>query len=458
MDALTESVATWRREQIIDIGWSAATARPRQSDLSLQCMSQEKAHTRLPPRVLLRVFIYLGCLITLLSLSDPNGGLMDVPMSFILKNHLGMSAQDVATFRLIASIPLYISFLFGLFRDAISARYIRDREIIGFFSLASAALYLVLTALPISYWTLILATCLATTLFLFVASAQSGLTASLAQQHAMSGQISAVWNIFAFLPAAAAFVIGGHFSQFLEIQTTEATARVLFSIGAASSTAVFVFSFLRPHSVFENVTAEQNSFHAQKPNLNGLVWHLPVYPALAIWLLWNFSPGSITPLQYFLQNRLGATDIQWGIWNAVFTVSFLPAFVLYGFLALRLTFKALLWGGTLFAIPQFAPLLLVNTLDQALICAMPIGLMGGIATAAYLDLIIRSCPRGLQGTMVMMSGGIYFVSTRCGDIIGTYLYDRFDSFEPCVLMMISTYAFIPFLLLVIPKNILGGDE
>jgi hypothetical protein len=416
-------------------------------------MTSENFRCLLSREVLLKIFLYLGCLVTLLSFLDPNGGLMDVPMSFILKNQLRMSAQDVATFRLVASIPLYLSFLFGLFRDAISAERIRDRQIICVFSFASAALYLSLAALPISYWTLMAASSLGTASFLFIASAQGGLTASFAQQHAMSGQISAVWNIFAFLPAAAAFVIGGHFSQFLELQSPDTTARFLFSAEAALSVAVFAFSFLRPRSMFENVVAEHSSIHIPRLGLKGLIRHLPIYPALAIWLLWNFSPGSITPLQYFLQNRLGATDVQWGIWSAVFTGSFIPAFVLYGLLALRFAFKKLLWLGTLLAIPQFAPLLFVKSLDQGLICAVPIGLMGGVATAAYLDLIIRSCPRGLQGTMIMLSGGIYFLSTRVGDIVGSYLYDRFDSFEACVVLMMSTYASIPFVLLVVPKDV-----
>ena len=151
--------------------------------------------------------------------------------------------------------------------------------------------------------------------------------------------------------------------------------------GAAFSFVVFVFSFVRPRSIYANVLAEQL---VQKPNLKALVRHLPIYPALTIWLLWNFAPGSITPLQFFLQNRLGASDIQWGIWNASFVGSFIPAFVLYGFLSHRVSFKALLWSGTLVAIPQFVPLLFVKTLNQGLYCAVPIGLMGGIATAAYL--------------------------------------------------------------------------
>jgi hypothetical protein len=59
--------------------------------------------------------------------------------------------------------------------------------------------------------------------------------------------------------------------------------------------------------------------------------------------------------------------------------------------------------------------------------------------------------------MIMMSGGIYFLSTRVGDIVGTYLYDRFDSFESCVVMMMSTYALIPLVLMVVPKDVLSDS-
>ena len=108
---------------------------------------------------------------------------------------------------------------------------------------------------------------------------------------------------------------------------------------------------------------------------------------MGIWLLWNFSPGALTPLQYYLQDRLGATDLQWGIWNAIFTASFLPSFVCYGFLSARFRLRVLLWYSTLLAIPQFVPLLLVSSLEEALWSAVPAGLMGGVATAAYFDLL-----------------------------------------------------------------------
>ena len=77
----------------------------------------------------------------------------------------------------------------------------------------------------------------------------------------------------------------------------------------------------------------------------------------------------------------------------------------------------LLWG-TVVAVPQMVPLLFIHSIAGAFIAAVPIGLMGGVGTAAYLDLIIPSCPRGLQGTTLMMSGSLYWVSTRFDDVLG----------------------------------------
>jgi hypothetical protein len=90
----------------------------------------------------------------------------------------------------------------------------------------------------------------------------------------------------------------------------------------------------------------------------------------------------------------------------------------------------------------------------ALIAALPIGLMGGIATAAYLDLIIRSCPPGLQGTTLMMSGGLYFIAARFGDVLGTNLYD-YGSFSACVIAITVVYALILPTLLLVPKRLIA---
>jgi hypothetical protein len=105
------------------------------------------------------------------------------------------------------------------------------------------------------------------------------------------------------------------------------------------------------------------------------------------------------------------------------------------------------------------PLLFIHSVTGALIAAAPIGLMGGVATGAYLDLIIRSCPRGLQGTTLMLGNSLYFAVTRFGDLLGTHLYDHYGGFDVCVIAITIVYAMIlPTLLLVPEKLIATADE
>ena len=112
-----------------------------------------------------------------------------------------------------------------------------------------------------------------------------------------------------------------------------------------------------------------------------------------------------------------------------------------------------MWWGTLITIPQFVPLLFVHSVTGALLAAVPIGLMGGIASTAYLDLIIRSCPGGLQGTTLMLSGALYYVADRFGDVLGTNLYEGYGGFSACVTMITLVYALIIPVLLLVPREL-----
>ena len=412
----------------------------------------------LPHSVRQRIFLYLGILIVLLAFGAPSGGLMDIPISFFLKNKLHLKAHEAAEFRLVSAVPLYLSCVFGFIRDTWNPFGMRDRGFMLLFGTISAGLYVFFAFTPVTYVTLLVAVVLLTTSFLFVASAQNGLTSMIGQQHAMSGQISAVWNIFASVPLVGAFLIGGTLSDLLEDKNADQAARILFLVGAAIMATVAAYAVWKPRSVFDNVRAEHETAAHPLKDFNRLVRHWPIYPALLIWLLWNFAPGSATPLQYYLQNTLHAEDAQWGQWNALFAASFIPTFMVFGLLCQRVPLKTLLLWGTVVAIPQMVPLLFIHSVTGALIAAAPIGLMGGIATAAYLDLIIRSCPQGLQGTTLMMSGGLYFIASRFGDVLGTNLYDYYGGFYACVIAITVVYAMILPTLLLVPKRLIATAD
>jgi hypothetical protein len=407
--------------------------------------------TNLPPSARKKIYAYLGALITLLAFGDPNGGLMDVSISFLLKNKLNLGPEAMAHFRLFAAMPLYFAGLFGFLRDRLNPFGMKDRGFLVVFGAGAAALYLAFAFTPVSTAQLLIALPLLTCAFLMLDSAQNGLASTLGQQHAMSGRISALWMAFANLPLVAAFLAGGRFSEMLEGHAD--ASRLLFLAGAAIMAVIALYGLLRPGAVFDNVAIERPERASLLHDLKRLARHRPIYPALAIWMFWNFAPGAQTPLQFYLQNELHAPDSVWGEWNAIITASFIPTFLLYGLLCRRIALKHLIFWGAIVAIPQFTPLLFVHSMAGALLAAVPMGLLGGLASAAYIDLLIRSCPPGLQGATLMLSWGLYYVASRFGDLLGTRVYDAFGGFEVCVGMITLVYALILPLIWLVPKEL-----
>ena len=412
----------------------------------------------LPTSVRTRILIYLGILLVLLGFGSPGGGLIGLPISFLLKNKLHLKAHEVAIFSLITGVPSYLSFLFGFARDTWNPLGMGDRGFMVLFGALCAAEYLLFAFMPVTYQSLMVAYLLLGTSFLFVASAQNGLTSAIGQQHVMSGQLSAAWNIFGSLPGIAALILGGFLSDLMEGRDAARAAHLLFLVGAAIMALVALYGLWRPASVFDNLQVERPSDARPRDEIKRLVKHWPIYPALLIWLLWNFAPGSGTPLQYYLQDTLHAKDAQWGQWNAIFSASFIPTFLVFGVLCRKFPLKALLFWGTVVAIPQMVPLLFIHSVSGALIAAVPIGLMGGVATAAYLDLMIRSCPRGLQGTLMMMSAGLFAIVQGLGNVLGTNLYDHFGGFTACVIAITVVYALILPVLLLVPNRLIDTAD
>jgi hypothetical protein len=405
-----------------------------------------------------RIFTYLSILIVLLAFGAPYGGLIAIPLNFLLKNKLHLQAQEAALFQLIAATPVYLSCVFGFTRDLLNPFGWRDRGFIVLFGAISACFYVLFGLAAVTYTTLLVGVLLLRTSFLFVLGAQNGLTSTLGQQHVMSGQISAIWNVFLSLCGASVVLVGGSVSDMLEGQNADQAVRILFLVGAAIMTSVAVYGLWKPRSVFDNIHSERATSSQPLGEIKRLARHWPIYPALLIWLLWNFAPGSDTSFMYYLQNTLHARDAQWGQWNAIFAASIIPIFMLFALLCQRFSLKTLLWWGTVVAVPQMVPLVFVNSVMGALISAVPIGLMGGVATAAYLTLIIRSCPEALQGTTLMMAGGLSVIAARFGDVLGTRLYEHYGGFTACVIAITVVYALILPVLLLVPRRLIATTD
>jgi hypothetical protein len=414
--------------------------------------------TPLPRATRLRITFYLGGLFILLGFAAPAGGLIGLPISFFLKNKLHLMAHQVALFGLIASAPVYFAVAFGFVRDIWNPLGMRDRGYMTIFGALGAIACLVSAFAPPTYAVLLAAVLVLTTAALFIDSAARGLTSTIGQQHAMTGQVSAAWNAFASLPAIAALLAGGLLSDLVEGAKAAQGARILFFVGAVVNGAIALYGLWRPASVFDNVHSERPEGAPLAGDLARLVRHWPIYPALLIWLLWQFVPGLNTPLQYFLQDKLHGSDAQFGQWWALYLGGYIPVYLLYGALCRRFALKWLLLWGALASLPMMFPLLVIHGMAGALLVAAPMGLLGGLGTASFLDLIIRSCPKGLQGTVLMAAAGVFAIDGQFGNVLGTALYDHFHDFTVCVIAMTVTDALILPALLLVPGRLVATAD
>ena len=380
-----------------------------------------------------------------------------MPVSFFLKNRLHLKSSETAIFLLWAGSPLFVGFVFGMVRDRWSPFGSGDRGHLILFGLTTAAIYTAMAFLHPTYLLLALGLVLVTASFQMVASAGNGLATAIGQDHAMAGQMGTLLNIATTFPALAAYLVGGVLSGMLESKNADTAAKILFLFAAGLMALIAVFGALGPKQLFGAVSTRKPTT-SLVDDIQRLFAHGPIYPVLLIQLLWQFGPAAGTVLLYHLTNTLHATDAQWGEFNAIFLFFFIPVFAVYGWVCQRVKLSVLLWGGTALAVFQMVPLLFVHSAVGALWAGAAMGIIGGVAQGAYVDLAIRSCPPKLQGTMMMMFIAVYYIAVRFGDLFGTYLYDHQGGFITAVVATIIVYALILPVILLVPKHLIATTD
>jgi hypothetical protein len=396
------------------------------------------------------IFLYFVPL-TLMVYTFAPESLLDIPTAYMLKDHLAASAPMVAMFRLITGLPLYLGFAFGFARDLWNPLGLRDRGYLLIFAPITAAVAIYMAALKLSYHELLIGMLVAMVAFRFILSAYQGLLAEIGQRALMSGRLSTLWSVFSYIPLVIAVFASGFISEHL-------TPRQTFILGAALILLIGLFGLWKPRAVFSRAYKDPHENIANfLAGVRRLLRHKAIYPALLVNFLWYFMPGANTPLQFFLTNHLHASDEIYPFHQAIFFASNIPTFLLYGVMCKRVPASKLLWWGTVVGVPSMIPLALINSPASALLLGIPMGLMSGFGTTAYYDLAMRSCPAGLQGTLMMLVTAGYMLALRGGDVIGSKIYASSPAhgFLYCVIAMTVVYALILPLLPLIPKDLIA---
>ncbi|HEY4085977.1 MAG TPA: MFS transporter [Bryobacteraceae bacterium] len=410
------------------------------------------ASVDLPPRTR-PIYLYFGFLTLLAYLVAPEY-LLDIPTSYMLKNHLHATAPQVSLFRLLTGIPLYIAFLFGLVRDLWNPFGWRDRGYFFLFAPLTAVVFVWMAISPLSYNMLLIGMFLAMATFRLVQAAYQGLIALIGQETLMSGRLSTLSSTGYQIALISAALISGVMSEKL-------SPPQIFFLMAGLMLPIAMFGLWKPAAIFghayDKPQAKGSDFRG---DVRRLLKHRAIYPAALISFLWWFNPGLYTPVQFFLTNQLHAPDEAYSNFLGVFAISCIPTFLLYGYLCQRIPPNKLLWWSTIVAAPQMIPLAFVHSGNAALILAVPMGLMGGMATAAYFDLAVRSCPPGLHGTLMMLVSAGVMLAQRGSDLLGAKLYagSPAHGFLYCAIATTVVYTLILPVIPWIPKHLISTTD
>ncbi len=238
--------------------------------------------------------MYLGVLVFILAFGAPGGGLVGVPIFFFLKNKLHMGATQISLYGLVAAIPAYLALCRGFARDLWNPFGLRDRGYMMIFGGLCAVGFVVFAFLPVTLASRSPSPSSSAACGCSLRAGQTGLGATIARQHVMSGQMSTVMNVFGSVavhdPAG-----GRRLHQRLPRRSCRLmTRRVCCSSSAARSWAgLALFAVWRPEGGLRQ-RARRGTAPRSSPlkDIARLVRHYPIWPALAIWVLWNFAPGS----------------------------------------------------------------------------------------------------------------------------------------------------------------------
>jgi hypothetical protein len=415
------------------------------------------AATPLPAAERTRLMLWVAVPVLLINFAAPYLQLIMLPLVFFLKNRLHQTPDQVALFAFIAATPTYLGGLFGFIRDRWSPFGRGDRAHLFVFGLGGVLAYSALAFAPPTYAILLAGGLLVGTVLQLVSGAASGIATAIGRRHAMSGQMSTAMNTAIIVPAVAVGSLGGLLAGVTEGLPVGEALRPVFLIGAALMALICAFGLFGPKRLYEDGATQPEAISPGRDFVR-LLKYWPIYPALLIQLLWQFAPGAGVAMQFHLSNDIHASDAQVGLFYTIFYVGFVPIYGLYAWLAQRIALRPLVWLGAVLAVPQMVSLLFIHSPVGALWAAVPMGLLGGIGQAAFTDLTIRSSPKGLEGTMMMLFLTMYWIANRGGDLWGANLYQHHGGFNTALWATIAVYAAILLVVPFVPKRITAGHD
>lgn len=380
-------------------------------------------------------------------------GVVGLPLKFLLKDRLGLTATQLATFMALALAPIYLKPLTGLLTDAFPILGYRRKPYLLLGSGLAALAWAFLWVTPFRTGSLLAALFMVMLFSTLVSTTTGAVRIEVGQSLGATGRLASVSSLGGNVANMGGALLGGYL------------AGRAFGWVCGLSAASFLLLLpllLKLHRERPTVRGEGTSRPRKevlRTQIRTLLNARPLQVVLGMMALVALAPGLGT-LLFFIQatrNHFSPVEISW-LTQVTAGFSLLAAFA-YIWLAKHLPLQRLVL--LVLGLAALAPLCYLHyaSFTQAALTEAFYAFTYELCTILLIDLASRVTPKGSEGVAFGLLWSALMVMSFLADILGAWLFDvRHVSLAALLCVNGGTTAFSMVLLPLLPAGLLAGRE
>jgi MFS family permease len=353
------------------------------------------------------------------------------PVTLTLKERLGLTASQVATFGWITLLPWVVKPVYGLLSDSVPL-FGRRRK--SYFlltcALATAAGVALATRTMPGYWTLAL---FVTTIGFGIAFTDVLTDAMMVENGKPLGLTGAFQSVqWAAINVATILVgiVGGYFAEHRDLGDALLVAAA-FPFVALVMGAVFIHE--------PPARSGREEFREAWRGIRRAVGDRTLWVVAGFIFFWTFSPSIGIPLFYFQTDTLKFSQQFIGLLGSLTAGASIVGAALYAPLSRRVSLQRIIVASIGIGVVSTLAYLLYRSATAALVIDTLFGGLGMITQLAFLDLAAKACPKHAEGTFFALLMSVYNLGVQGSQVTGGYLYD-YIGYAPLVLISAAMTA------------------
>lgn len=374
-----------------------------------------------------------------LTLCDYREGIANLALRFLLKDHLQLTASQLAGFFFVTKLAWYCKPFAGLLVDNVRVGGTRRLGYLVVFSAVAGALWLALALVPPTYAAMLWLVLAVNFALMMVHTTLGGMLVEVGQAFSATGRISAIRSGTESL----GWLVTGLASGWVATHLLQHG----FLINAALMIVLAV--------IFAKMLREDKEPGAgpETPRwtlglFKELFQHRTLWAATGFWVLVKFSPGFGTPLFFYKSETLGLTPQLIGYLGFVSAGAGMLGSLFYMRICRRLALNRLLWLGISLHTASSLAFFGYRSIGAAIAIEALYGLCTALAFMPIFDLLARATPKHIAAFGYALIFSLGSLSVSGSDVLGSWIYERLGrSFTGMILLDTGTTALV---LLAIP--------